>query len=230
MRRRTILVSLALATLILTITGAAGFALLKHKPNFYMASAMPEGEDRRLQAGEFESRETSLINSVSNRYPDWWGVFTTEQMNSFLQERLVRLGGDNNLPDGFHDLRVQVEDGKLRLGCRYGNGFFSTIMSVEIKMWLVANEVNLIGLEIVKLRAGAIPLSRQVILDDITEAARRANIEVRWYHRKSNPVAVLRLQAEESRPTIQIQRFELQAGKIVVVGRSTDNYGAQSPK
>lgn len=134
------------------------------------------------------------------------------------------------MPEGFHDLRVQVDDGMLRLGCRYGKGIWSTTISVDLKMWLVAQEVNLIGLELVSLRAGGLPISRQLILDYITDAARKTNIDVKWYHRKNNPVAVLKLQADQVRPTIQIQRFEFQAGKIIIVGRSIDSHITQVSK
>ena len=84
------------------------------------------------------------MNAIKNEYPDWWEVLTTEQINGFLQEDfLQKFNGDVNLPDGFHDLRVQIEEGKIRLGIRYGTGFWSTILSIDLKVWLIANEVNL---------------------------------------------------------------------------------------
>jgi hypothetical protein len=211
------------------LTSLTLFFILKHQPTFYRSATMPEGEDRRGLSREFESRWTSLGNSIYNQYPDWWEVFTADQINAFLQEGFIQSwGGDNNLPDGFHDMRVQIEEGKLRLGCRYGAGFWSSVLSIDVKMWLVAREVNLIGVEILSLRAGALPISRQFVLDYITEAARRSNIEVTWFHREGNPVAILKLQADQTRPTIQLQRFELQQGKIVVVGRSTDPHVSHS--
>jgi len=206
-----------------TCAGTLGM-MLKHEPTFYKVSTMPEGTDRTQHSGEFVNRYSNLMNSIYNRYPDWWEFFTTEQINAFLQEDFQRsFGGDENLPEGFHDLRVQMEEGKMRLGCRYGRGIWSTVLSVEFKMWLVAEEVNLIGIELTNLRAGALPVSKQLILDYITEAARRSNIDVKWYHRQGNPVAMLKLQADQIRPTIQIQRFELQSGKLIIVGRSTEN-------
>jgi hypothetical protein len=178
---------------------------------------------------EFESRCGSLINGIQNRYPDWWEVFTTDQINAFLQEGfLTSWGGNNNLPDGFHDLRVEIEDGKLRIGCRYGTGFWSTTITIDLKIWLVAKEVNLIGVELESLRAGGLPVSRQIVLDYISEAAHRKNIEVKWYHRKSNPVAIMKLQADQIRPTIQIQRLDLQLGKMIIVGHSTDVHVSQT--
>jgi len=223
MRRRKVWISLALMAGFLIAGGGTLYVLLSHRPNFYRVAQMSESRERTAQSGEFVNRYTGLMNSVFNRYPDWWGAFTTEQVNAFLQEDFLKsFGGDNNLPDGFHDLRIQIEEGKLRLGCRYDTLLLSTVLTIEVRMWLVANEVNLIGVEIVNLRAGALPISRQNVLDYITEAARQSNIDVKWHRRHGNPVAIFRLQADQVRPTILLHRFELQPGKIVIVGRSTE--------
>ena len=220
MRRKSLLLTLACLFVLLAALSATAFILLKHQPTFYRNSVIAEGKARIAQSAEFESRFWSLTNSIQD--PDWWEVFTTEQVNSYLQEDFIRLhGGDNNLPEGFHDLRVQLEENKIRLGCRYGTGFWSSTLSIDVKMWLVAHEVNTVALEIVSLRFGAFPVSRQIILDRITEAAHRWNIGVAWYHRNGNPVAILKLQANVDRPTFQLQRFELQPGKMIIVGRST---------
>ena len=149
------------------------------------------------------------------------------QVNAYLQENFIRgAGGDENLPDGFHDLRVSFEDNRLRLGVRYGTGVWSTIISIDLKIWLVAGESNLLALEILSLRAGGLPISPQLILSHISEAARRSNIDVKWYHLKGNPVATLKLQADLRFPTIQLQRFEIQQGQLVIMGRPVDRAGS----
>jgi hypothetical protein len=230
MRRKTLLLTFGLLALIFGVIFAIFYALLKHKPGFYQAATMSRGEERVALSREFESRYTSLINSIYNRYPDWWEVFTTEHINAFLQEGFLQsYGGNANLPDGFTDLRVQIEEGRLRLACRYGSGFFSTVISIEVRMWLVANEVNLIGMELLSLRAGALPISKQMILTYITETARKSNIDCTWYRYEGNPVAILKLQADQLRPTIQLQRFELHQGRIIIVGRSIDSNNGAPP-
>lgn len=230
MRRKSLLLTFGLLLLFLGAVFLTFYVLYKHHPSFYRAATIVEGPDRTAQSGEFMSRSTNLMNSIGNFYPDWWEVFTTEQINAFLQEDFVRSwGGDEFLPEGFHDLRVKIDDGRVRIGCRYGEGFWSTILSIEVRMWLVANEINLIGVEVLDLQAGALPISRQMILDYISDTARRKNIEVKWFHRDGNPVAILKLQADQMRPTIQLQRFELQTGKIIIVGRSIDSQFTAQP-
>ncbi len=231
MRRKRLLLTLGLLSLIMGVVCTILYIMLKHQPSYYQTAAMAPSEERTALSREFESRFLNLLNSIDNRYPDWWEVFTTEHINAFLQEGfLTSYGGNANLPDGFTDLRVQVEEGRLRLACCYGKGLFSTILSIEVRMWLVANEVNLIGVEVLSLRAGALPISKQMILNYITETARRSNIDCTWYRHSGNPVAILKLQGDQLRPTIQLQRFELKQGQIIIVGRSIDTNGATPPK
>jgi hypothetical protein len=223
MRRKSLL-ALGILVAILGVLCIAAYFVLKHEPSFYRVARMPEGPERLSQSRESWTRIQSLMNAIKNEYPDWWEILTTEQINGFLQEDFIHsFNGDVNLPDGFHDLRVQIEEGKIRLGVRYGTGFWSTILSIDLKIWLVANEVNMVALEIANLRAGGLSISRQVIIDNITEAARLKNIDVNWYHHDGNPVAIMKLQADRMRPTIQLQRLDLQPGKIVIVGRSPDS-------
>lgn len=228
MRRKTLLLGLGLVTLILGTIFVTLYIFYKQVPAFYKAAAMPEGAERLEASHQFWNGFGNLLSSTG--YPDWWVIFTTDQINGFLQDDfLSSLGGDENLPEGCHDLRVRIDAGRLILGCRYGDGFWSTILSIELKMWLVANptgqiaEMNKVALEVADLHAGALPISRQILLDYITEMARRRNIDVRWYHRDGNPVAIMKLQADQLRPTIQLERFELQQGKIIIMGRSADS-------
>jgi len=235
MRRKSLLLALGMIALILGTILTTLYVLYKREPSFYHATTMPEGVERSEESREFLIRSGNLYNAVLNGYADWYEIFTVDQINAFLQEDFIPSWGEEYLPDGFHDLRVRIEAGEIVLGCRYGNGFWSTILSIELRIWLVANpgneitEMNKVAVEVVNLRAGVLPISRQIVLDQITEIAHRKNIDVKWYHREGNPVAILKLQADQPRPTILLQRFELQPGKIVIVGRSTENSFAHGP-
>jgi hypothetical protein len=214
LNQRLLLFAIGAATVLLC-------AFLQYQPTFYRGARNPDGDERAIQSGEFAHRYSSLMAHVDEQDPDWQEVFMTEQINAFLRDDFLKSsGGANKLPDGFQDLRVQVEEGKLRLGCRYEHGLASTVLSIEAKVWLVEGEVNQIGVELSNLRAGAFPVSRQIILDYISEAAARSHIEVAWRYDDDNPVAILRLQADPARPAIQVQRFELHAGSILIAGRS----------
>ena len=52
-------------------------------------------------------------------------MFTADELNAYFQEDYFRQGGDDNLPDGFHNPRVTIENGKMRVGVRYGKGLLA---------------------------------------------------------------------------------------------------------
>jgi hypothetical protein len=221
---------LSVAIVALVVIGV----LLHHVPNFYRMGVEPPGPERLKHSRECATAFQNIGMGIRNRYEDedWGGVFSTSQVNGYLQEDFIKgMGGDENLPDGFHDLRVSFELDRIRLGARYGTGFWSTVVSIDLKIWLVENETNLMGLEIVSLRAGGLPVSPQIVLNRITEAARRANIDVKWYHLKGNPVAILKLQADLRYPTIQLRELRIQQGQLIIRGRPIDSSsGGSAPK
>ena len=94
----------------------------------------------------------------------------------------------------------------------------------------MAGELNTLALEIVSLQAGSLPLSTGTLLDRISEAARREKIDISWYRENGHPVAIMRFQADLSRPTFQFDRIELKDGKLSVSGRSTDLTGPPVPR
>jgi hypothetical protein len=98
-----------------------------------------------------------------------------------------------------------------------------------VKLWLARAEVNVLALEIVSLQAGSLPLSTGTLLDYISEAARRENIDITWYRHEGHPVAIMRFQSDLTRPTFQFDRVELQDGRLTIAGRSTDPLAAAPP-
>jgi hypothetical protein len=213
MRRKTTL-------LVLLGVGAALAVFLKQRPDFYDGMAVPAGAERAARSAEFVGGYRQIVAQEEGRDTEWREVFTTEQINAFLQhDYLDEAGGYKKLPDGFRDLRVQVDDGLLRIGCRYGR-FGGTVLSIEAKVWLVEGEPNVIGVELGNFRAGVLPVSRDVLLDAVAEAAAKSNVAVRWGYRDDVPVAYLRLQADRERPTILVRHLELLPGRMIVSGRT----------
>ena len=123
------------------------------------------------------------------------------------------------LPGRFHSPRVAIDGDRLKLGFKYGHGFWSSVVWVELKVWLVANKSNLVAVEVCDLRAGRLPIGSQSILDWITEFARDSNVEVTWYRHKSNPVGLFRFYADQQQASSQILTFDVKDGKIVIAGK-----------
>ena len=126
------------------------------------------------------------------------------------------------MPKGVRGPRVALEPGHLRLYFRYGSEPWQTVVSIYLKVWLPREEPNAVALELVSMRAGALPIVSQSLMEVISEAARRNDIGITWYRRQSNPVALLRFQSSP-RPTVQLQRLELTQGKLRIAGRSLED-------
>lgn len=151
----------------------------KRPPAFYTHSEMAAGPARTARSAEAVGNFFLIRDRLANFDPNWEVVFTAEQLNAYFQEEFQSHGGDENLPEGFTSPRIQFEDGKMRLGLRYGSGWRSTIISIQVKVWLVPGQTNVLAMEIVSLKAGAMPLSTGSLLDRISQFARRRNYATR---------------------------------------------------
>ncbi|HEY8504149.1 MAG TPA: hypothetical protein VIL46_06170 [Gemmataceae bacterium] len=221
MRRKHLLLTLGIVTLVVVLAVAALVFLVRHEPAFYRALAVEPGATRKKASSEFQRRTFDLMNGITNHDPAWGATFTQEQINCYFQEDFVRSGGLEELREqGFHDPRVSIEPDRVRLAFRYGSGFWQTVVSVDVKLWLTAEEPNVVAMELRGLYAGSLPLPAQSLLDYITEAAHQMNIDVKWYRHNGHPVALMRFQADQVRPTVQLQRLQVQPGRIVLAGRS----------
>jgi hypothetical protein len=230
LRRRPKLVALVLLALI--VSGALGTLgyLLKREPAFYTRAHPPADYDTREKASRLLTRVQDLKNDIRTK-GDWGDTFTAEELNCFFAEMMSANGTFVGLlPKRFHSPRVAVEGDRLKLGFRYGSGFWSTVVSVEFRVWLVADEVNLMAVEVCDLRLGRLGVGAQSILDAIGETARASNIDVTWYRDRGNPVGLFRFFPDQPRPASQVLTLEVRDGTIVVAGKSVaDGSAAPAP-
>jgi len=223
MRRKKWKRTLATVAGMLLLVAAVVIGFVRREPSWYREGHRPDSYQRHLASEECEKRFFALMNSVANREATFTEEFPCEELNCYLQDGFQRsAGGDSNLPDKFHDPRIDCLDGKLRLAVRYGCGFWTSVISLELRPWLVADEVNTIAVELTRMNAGAIPLSPGLLLESIAEAASRSNASVTWHRIRGNPVALIRLQKDQARPSLQLQQMEVKEGKIVLTGRSME--------
>ena len=230
MRRKSILLTLLILLGAAAFTFGTLYVVLTNEPAFYAAVAEPSGMESGEKSAQFVTRVQDLKNDIRSK-PDWGAAFRADDLNSFFRENFSEGGGLTGvLPAGFHSPRVTVEGDRLRLGLRYGQGTFSAVFSVEMRAWLVKDEVNLIALELCSLNAGSMPIGCQSLLDNITEAAHDSNVDVTWYRHDGNPVGLFRFYADQLRPTTQIHTFRVAEGTVTMAGRTRlENVGAQAP-
>jgi hypothetical protein len=219
-RRRSVLLSIALLIGLLGAAGGLVLFMFKREPRFYAAAATAEVWETRDKSSRLITRAQDLMNDIVTK-KEWGDTFTAADLNCFFAEYMGRKGElCALLAEGFHSPRVAVEGDRLKLGFRYREGFWSTVVWVELKVWLVAEDTNVMAVEVCDLRAGAVPIGSQSILDSITEAARGKNVEVTWYRHKGNPVGLFKFYANQTQPSSQIVTLEVKDGQLVIAGRS----------
>jgi hypothetical protein len=220
-RRRSVLLSaLILAGVAAAVVGGLTL-LVKQEPSFYAsAPGAADDWDARDRSSRLVTRAQDLKNDIRSK-TEWGDSFGADELNCFLHENLGEKGGlCSLLPANLHDPRVAVDGDRLRVGFRYGDGFWSTVVWVELRVWLVANETNVVAVELCDLKAGGLPIGSQTVLDSVTDAVRDSNVEVTWYRNRSNPVGLFKFYADQRQPVAQILTLDVKDGRITVAGRS----------
>jgi hypothetical protein len=221
MRRRTVLVIAGAVILLVagTVTGLA--VMVRQEPAFYREKAEAPGEARRQQSKAFVEQSFNLLSSITGESPTWRASFTERQINSYFEEHFLEQGfADKVLPDAVSEPRVALDEDTVRLAFRYGSPPWSTVISIDLRVWQPKNELNVVALELQGLHAGSLPISAQSLLEEISEVARRKNIEVTWYRHGGNPVALLRFVSDRPRPTVQLKFLRVADGALTVAGIS----------
>ena len=197
--------------------------LLVHVPAFHLRAAEPAGGTRVEVSNEFFLRTGSFLATFTGSKGQWTFTFTQKQFNSFFREDLVRFGdADRFLQLGITDPRVEFDEDKIRLAFRYGEGKWSTILSYDLKAWVSSSEPNVIVVEFLRCRAGALPAPTQQVFQELTELAQQHNIDIDWYRHETHPVAVVHFQVDRARPTAQISSFKVSPGKLTITGVTFD--------
>jgi hypothetical protein len=229
MNRKSVLFGIGVALFFVGV-GWLLVLLLLHEPAIYARSNLPEGVERQKLSGEFNNEFVHLYEGIRRDF-NWDATFTEKSINSYFQEDFVNLGvAKSVLPEGVSAPRVALEPDKLRLAFRYTVGPWSTIISIDMRIWLPnKREPNVIALELQSLHAGSLPIAAQSLLEQISETARQNGIDVIWYRYHGNPVALLKFQANEPHPTIQFMGLKLGTGKIIILGRSLEGATAGIP-
>ena len=222
MRRRSVILAIATALVLAGIAVGVLTLLMRHEPEFYRERAVAPGQTRMQQSKEFLKTFTKVLSEAINGC-DFNATFTEDQINSYFQEAFITSGfAKNLLPEEISEPRIAIEPERIRLAFRYGSVPWSTIISIDWRVWLAPKESNVVALELQGLHAGSLPISAQSLLEKISDIARRKNIDVTWYRHHGNPVALLRF-PNDSRTAVQLHQLELRSGRLTIVGRALEN-------
>ncbi len=197
--------------------------LLKHEPGFYRRADVEPGKTRKGLSGACFGQFLKLVGCWKDGKGEWDVTFSEGQINSYFAEDFIRLGDAEALrKHGMTDPRVVMENDKLRFAFRYGAAPWSAIISYDLKLWVAPRDTNVVCVEILGRHAGALPISTQSLLNDISDVAARNGVEVTWYRLGGNPVALVRFQADRTHTPVQLRRLEVKDGVISVGGLSVE--------
>lgn len=220
MRLRSKLIAVGLLLGAAAATGGVLLTLARKVPQFYRQAEADAGLRVAERSSELITRVQDLQNDIRTK-PEWSGVFAAADLNCFLQEMICdRPGGESVLPGGCHSPRLAVHGDRVSIGFRYGDGFWSTIIWAELRVWLPKHDTNVIAVEVMMLNAGSLPISGQSFLDSIRDAAHEANVEVTWYRNEGRPVGLFRFYANQIRPATQIHTLKIGEGGLTIAGRT----------
>lgn len=224
MRKKTT-VLLAVLSLVATAVLVTGLLLtVKHEPSFYRRAELAPGKARK----DLSSACFGLFVRLGNWWADFgkgeWDVaFSEAQLNSYFAEDFVRLGDAEVLrKQGIFDPRLVLEHDKLRLAFCYGSPPWSTIISYDLRLWLAPKQANVVCLEILGRHAGALPISTQSLLNEISEVAGRRGVEITWYRHDGNPVGLIRFQTDGVHSPARLRRLDVKPGVITIGGISLE--------
>lgn len=230
--RRTRLKTLLLVLIVLGTAVGVLVWLVKHEPPFYAReTADTPRPDDPGSAALVKTRVTELVDDVFGK-PDWGATFTTDELNAFL-----RAGDTGNDPivspliASLNRPRVAVTGDRLVLSDRSGSGPFSTVLTLELKAWLVDKEPNLLAVEVVGFSAGALPLPKRSVMNRLGDAARKLKADVNWYRHDGNPVGLFRLFANQPGATTQLLTLKVKDDKVSIGGKNlTRGSGPADPR
>jgi hypothetical protein len=228
MRRRAFFQSVLVIVAVTFLVCSTLIYLVLDEPATYQLASVTPGKDRKKLSGECVSRYFRLMDTISNRTESWMESFSADQINSYFAEDMIKQN-HRWLPDEIHSPRVAFDTDRIQIAFRYGHGFWSSVITVDLKLWLVENEPNVICIELRGLKAGALPISPHFLLEPVGDAAQQHNIDVQWFRHDGNPIAVVRLQADQTRPTVLLRRLELQSGEIILEGLSNEFSATRGP-
>jgi hypothetical protein len=231
MRRRYFLVTTGtFLALVGALTGVL-LLLVRYEPRWYKQAAVADAAKKDQESREFLNEFGDMLSNIVNNERDWQHTFTDAQINSFLDVGFKEKGlAGRLLPEEISDPRVVIEPDRMHLAFRYRWGALHTIVSLDFNVWLAPGEPNVIALEMAGFHVGALPISVQSMLEDISKVIRDNGIEINWYRQPDTgkPVAVLRFQKDE-RTTMQLQAVHLTQGAITLSGRTADG-SSRSPE
>jgi hypothetical protein len=187
-------------------------------PEFYEQALAADPAAER-GACETMLQKSTLLASDVRKTGRWEGLFTIDEINGFLAVDLEE-NHRSSMPPEISAPRIVLDEGQLKMACRARQGGVSTVLSLSVDLYLA--EPNVVGIRLRSVRAGAVPLPMNRVMEQIRAAGDRQGMVVRWQEAEGDPVALVRFRptVDGGKPVV-IDTLELADGEIYVAGETT---------
>jgi hypothetical protein len=219
--RRTIRILLILLVAALLLAGgvlAVLYRAAQRVPEFYEEAVQVEPAAQQQAYEQMQRQATALQNNLQ-RPGNWQAVFTAEQINGWLALDLAR--GRGSLPAALSDPRVRIDAQGITVACRARWKGLRTVVSLRIEAYL--DSPNVLGLRLRQARAGAIPFPKDGVLKAVREAARRADVRIKWLQTDGDPVALISLSEVDAGAgrAVRLENLSFEPNAIHISGTTT---------
>jgi hypothetical protein len=188
----------------------------RHVPEFYRKAIALETKNQKEACEEFIAETTALASDLHNR-GRWQHLFTAEQINAWLALELPA-HYPQLLSSELREPRVAINDREATIACRYESGGISTVLSLTVDAYL--HEPNVLAIQVLRARAGSVPVPLGQVLDAISHAARQLKLRLEWRKSNGDPVALITFPQPRDSQTraVHLETVELRAGELYVAG------------
>ncbi|MFV2069916.1 MAG: hypothetical protein ACC645_23365, partial [Pirellulales bacterium] len=206
-----------LALLSVGLIGLCQWALHRVQP-YYQAALVIDTQTLQMSSRRLESRVTALASMAQQSAP-WEALFTDNDVNGWLAVALEKKF-PGWLPENISDLRIAFTENCLRVGFRYQDTHYDTVVS--IRMVPFVTETNVLAIRLEEAHAGALPIPLEKVVQVCRAEARARNIPLQWARQANRPIALLPVEHFLSTETWRrhLQTVELSAGQLLLAGSS----------
>ncbi len=208
-----------IAAVLLGLLAAATYAIYRasqHVPAFY-AEAIAIPVQTQEKASDLMLQQITTLHNDLQGKGAWRHVFKAETINGWLAVDLPQ-NHPTLLPRGMHDPRIHIGPQGITMACQVERRGFHGVISLQVSAFVESDDV--VGLRVHKARLGAIPWSFRTVLDKITDAAQKSNVDIRWRQADGDPVALIKITSARGnrKQVIHIDTIRLEEGELVVAG------------
>ena len=190
-------------------------------PDFYAkALARPQTTEPPKVAADRVERDVLTVQNRLERAEPWRLVLKDEDMNAWLATDL-RTKMPQAIPSDIEDPRIAIRDGAVHIACKHeklGGG----ILSLSLVPTLT-DTPNELAVKVQSFSLGRLPLPQKQYLGEVSQAAARAGLNLRWEERDGAAVAMVTLPQQYEKlkdRTVKLESIEIGEGEIVIQGKA----------